>query len=84
MMWLLALGRLIPSPLKRFAGWAGAMAVVLLAGIGMVKKNQRLKDELDDAHEHIDTRKRIDDAVDTSRRDGGAWHDRLRKDRDKR
>ena len=74
MLW----GWLIPGWLRRAAMAAGAVALAVLGAFFAGKREARRDAKAKDAEDHIRTRKEIDDALEKSRRDGGAWHDRLR------
>jgi len=76
---------LVTGGLGAIWGWLAAGASVLAVVLGVYAKGRadsKRAQRLRDAEANIKTRKDIDDALTNSRRDGGAWHDRLRE-RDK-
>ncbi len=72
-------GWLIPGWLKRAVLALGAVALAILAAFGAGKREARRDAKAKAAKDALETRRRIDDALEKSRRDGGSWHDRLRK-----
>ena len=76
-------------------GWLLAEALPYLIGLigiigGVVAlrrdavKDARLKDRAKGAEDALAKRRDMDDAVSDSRASGGTWHERLRRNQDKR
>jgi uncharacterized membrane protein YccC len=79
------IGALLPDVGAWIAGAVVAAFGVLLAWAKLASgRADRATRRADEAEAHIETRERIDDAVEASRASGGSWHDRLRAHSDRK
>lgn len=73
-----ALWALVPSSVRSFLAWAGAIAVAILAGLMMGLGMGRNRERVSRLEDHVEARNRADAAA-TDYRSGGGASERLRK-----